>query len=172
MDIMMSVLAEKYLNGFELVNSVTHWGGVTWAGYQQKNAVEKITVEIYVNKRVPHLQYELIWKKNDKRHSDTGPAVIRLNDAGEVVYEAYMRNGFHHRDPKDGPAIISDDHRHHKETYYFENLKHRPITEGPAISSWSVDDKGNELHRHVEYYENNRKIRASEVKKLLNRPKP
>jgi len=92
-----------------------------------------------------------IWKINDKRHRDDGPAYIYgiSNDNPNGTNHGYYMNGKWHRD--DGPAIIrgiSKDNPNGTSHYYYRNGElHRD--DGPAIiRGISKDNPNGTLHEY------------------------
>jgi hypothetical protein len=78
---------------------------------------------------------EQYWR-NGKRHRAGGPARIRRDEMGQVLLEAWYRDGALHRDHREGPAYMDEDFDGlgiHCEEYHENGKWHRPSEIGPAI---------------------------------------
>jgi len=81
---------------------------------------------------------QIIYRLNNKRHREDGPAVIWYDDTGNIIEEErYYKNGINHRE--DGPAVIwyNKDGTIEREYYYLNGKYHRE--DGPADIWYNKD---------------------------------
>jgi antitoxin component YwqK of YwqJK toxin-antitoxin module len=76
-------------------------------------------------------------QEDGELHRDDGPAIIRLNTAGTIIFEQWVRDGLIHRD--DGPARITwhSNGAIKSDEWYINNKLHRDGA--PSTTSWLAD---------------------------------
>jgi hypothetical protein len=112
------------------------------------------------------------YKFNDRLHRDGGPAVVYPQVGKLPRHEGYYQFGLPHRDPTEGPAILTRARaldEFSEEQYWWKGSAHRDRNDGPAFI---VRHYRTGVILREEYWEHGERVPAPERRLAGLRPSP